>query len=424
MMMRSLLSFGIGVLWLALRSARTMLPFGMATLGAIGIAEAAGDEALYAALHPYYVEYCAVSQIQKKPGFGVEISGGPGGHSVLYLNGACRDKAAHYPTVKICPDGPSVGKQGVGLSVNGHFKNANWVVTEGRDFFFHGNLKPRDHLTREAYKRTQATAEKMGILDGVVFNADVFDDMPHGMSRRDYMYEVSVATDYAIGLGRDRYCARIPMDRGKMVEIVNFLNGLNDQYKDGKKDFDSSVLRNNCAHMTHNALTAVGMWKEWSTDQFILFAAVNFPVPKNEFVNMMERTNDLPLENLADLYADSAARQTLMERNWLPTEPGGLAETEPVIQNNDIYETKLKLIFFEDPIFEPYQKQFDRIFTEPRYVDIRKNLVYFSSLYQKIEAERKPVTDYFTPAPKGAPTPPLDKADFTAFYDKFYQYIE
>ena len=267
-------------------------------------------------------------KIEKKPGFGVEISGGPGGHSVLYLNGVCRDGSAHYPVIKICAENSSPAKNGVGLSVNGHFKNANWIATEGRNFFFHGDLGPKERLTREAYKRTQAAAEKMGILDGVEFHPDVFNDMPQGMSRRDYMYEISVATDYAIGLGRDRYCARIPMDRGRMIEIINFLNGLNDQYKDGKKGFDSSVLQNNCAHMTHNALTAVGMWKEWDTDQFILFAAVNFPVPKNEFVNMMRRTNDLPLENLAELYADDAARQVLMQRSWLPTEPGGLAEVE------------------------------------------------------------------------------------------------
>ncbi len=422
-MMRDFLSASAGGVLYALRLARAILPFIGAAAGSLAVAQAAGDEALYSALHPYYVEYCAVSQIQKKPGFGVEISGGVGGHSVLYLNGACRDKSARYPTVKICPDGPSVAKEGVGLSVNGHFKNANWIVTEGRDFFFHGDLRPKERLTRQAYKRTQATAVKMGILDGVEFHSEVFDDMPQGMSRRDYMYEVSVATDYAIGLGRDRYCARIPMDRGKMVEIVKFLNGLNDQYKDGKKEFESTILQNNCAHMTHNALTAVGMWKEWSTDQFILLAAVNFPVPKNEFVNMMRRTNDLPLENLADLYADDDVRRALMQRNWLPTEPGGLAETESVVQNNDVYETKLKLIFFEDPIFEPYQKQFDAIFSEPRYVDIRKNLLYFSGLYKKIEAEKKPVTDYYTPPKKGTPVMPLDKADFAAFYAKFYQYI-
>ena len=95
-----------------------------------------------------------------------------------------------------------------------------------------------------------------------------------------------------------------------------------------------------------------------------------------------------------------------------------------MIQNNDVYETSLKLIFFEDPIFETYQKQFDQIFSEPRYVDIRKNLSYFSSLYKKIAAEKKPLADYLVPPKKGTPASArLDKEDFTAFYFKFYQYV-
>ena len=51
---------------------------------------AAGDEAAYAAQYPYYAEYCALSQIKKKPGFGADIRGEIGGHAVFYLNGACR----------------------------------------------------------------------------------------------------------------------------------------------------------------------------------------------------------------------------------------------------------------------------------------------------------------------------------------------
>ena len=44
------------------------------------------DEAAYVSIYPYYLEYCAVSEFNKKPGLGLDInSGGPGGHSVFYI---------------------------------------------------------------------------------------------------------------------------------------------------------------------------------------------------------------------------------------------------------------------------------------------------------------------------------------------------
>lgn len=43
------------------------------------------DEHVYASFYPYFAEYCAVSEFNKKQGFGVDLEGGgPGGHSVLY----------------------------------------------------------------------------------------------------------------------------------------------------------------------------------------------------------------------------------------------------------------------------------------------------------------------------------------------------
>jgi hypothetical protein len=376
-----------------------------------------GEAQLYSMLYPYYIEFCAVSQIRKKPGFGADTSGGWGGHSVLYLNGVCRDRDAGYPTIMLCADDVAVAEYGVGLSANANFKNANWVVTEGRHFFFRGGLSQDERLTRAAYEQTQAEAKRMGIFDGIEFHPEVFDDMPPEENRRDYMYDISIATDYAITLGRDRYCARVPMSRDQMRAAVAYLNGVNAIYKDGETDFVWNILQNNCAHLTHNALAAAGIWDEWKTERFILLAALDFPVPKNEFVNLMLRTNDTYIADPRTLYDDPSARRSLIEFNRLPNQPGALAEAEQVMQNNDIYETKLHLIFYDDAIVGGYQRRFRTIFSEPRYTDVQANLRYFSSLYRNIaEGRRAAAYD------RGA-EPPSEAEGFAAFRQRFYDYI-
>jgi hypothetical protein len=73
-----------------------------------------------------------------------------------------------------------------------------------------------------------------------------------------------------------------------------------------------------------------------------------------------------------------------MEDGWLPIEPGALAEAERVVQDNEVYATELDLIFFDDPIIGVYRRRFARIFSEPRYTDLRANLAYFDALYRRI----------------------------------------
>lgn len=368
------------------------------------------DEATYSALFPYYAEACALSEIKKKPGFGVDIiSGGPGGHAVLYLNGVCREREAGYPSVRVCD--PAAPRQGVGISVNAHYRNANWVATEGRDLFFDGGLAPRERLTRLAYQRAQERAKAQDVFAGVEFNADTFDDMPPGGDRRDHMYEISIGTDYAIGFARHRYCARVPLERDQMASLVAYLNDANRPYKAGEKTFDWDVFRDNCTHLIHDALAAAGVWRRIDLPDFFLLAALVFPVPKNEFVNLMRRTNDLPLEDPRALYDDPAARDAVLRLGQLPTRPGALASAHPVVQDNDLYDTWLSLIFYDEPFVEQFTLWFKRIFREPRYTDLRANLTAFAARYRAI-AERGPT-----------PSEPSDGSDFAAFEARFREAI-
>jgi hypothetical protein len=376
-------------------------------------------EAEYTALYPYYVEACAVSQIKKKPGFGADIRGGPGGHAVVYLNGVCRE-ADSATTIGLCDGDPKPGR-GVGLSVNAHYKNANWVATEGRDFFFRGGLGVRERLTRLAYRRAQEAARAQGIFTGVEFHQEVFDDKPADMSREDWKYEVSIGTDYAIEFARHRYCARVPLDRERMSKVVDYLNALNEPYRSGRKIFEWNVLQDNCSHMIHNALSAVGVWDEWEANRPVIVAAFDFPVPRNEFVNLVRRTNDLPLDDLASLYDDSALRRAVLEQGVIPTSPGALAESTSVIRENDVYDTDLALIFYDEPLLARYENWSNEIFKNPRYFDLRANLFHFSDVYARMYSERRPIAAYLTAHPDWSAA---DRERFAEFYGRFYAAVD
>jgi hypothetical protein len=382
----------------------------------------ASEEAQYAALYPYYAEICALSQLDKKPGFGADISSGFGGHAVLYLNGVCRKKDVSYPILQMCDEATErPTADGVGLSVNAHYQNAMWVATEGREFFFNGGLKSGEALTRDAYQATQAQATAKKIYDGVIFHEDVYDDMPADFTRSSFKYEMSVASDYAIAFGRNRYCARVPLSRPQMVEIVDYLNGLNEPYKDGRENFEWNIFTRNCSHINHNALAVADLWDVWETDRSILISLFDFPVPKNEFVNTIRRTNDLPIDDLEALYHDDAARSLLMHENRLPTQPGALADLGTIVPQNGVYDTQSRIIFYDDPITGTYQRRFDAILSEPGYFRLRDNLVYFAQLYKKIRAERKPLDWYLDPHKTMSAQ---EQNDFRLFYRKYYDYID
>ena len=302
----------------------------------------------------------------------------------------------------------------------GHTSGETGAIA-GRDFFFIGGMPPGESLTRDAYAAVQAKALANKLYDGVVFHDSYFEDMPPGFTPSSFRYEISVATDYAIAFGRNRYCARVPLNRSQMRKTVDFLNALNEPYKAGKKIFEWNVLTHSCAHVNHNALAAADIWSTWPMDRPLLISMFDFPVPKNEFVNLMQRTNDLPIDDLKALYQDRPARALLMNEGRLPTQPGALADLGVVIRPNEVYETQSRIIFYDEPITGSFQRRFDAILTQPRYFRLRDNLEYFAELYKRIQAERQPVEKYLASKPRMSPE---EAIDFRVFYQRYYAYIE
>ncbi len=382
---------------------------------------AGDDNTAYTLMFPYYAEFCALSQIKKKVGFGADIRGEIGGHAVFYLNGACRDGDDLYPVLRVCADTPAERMDGIGISMNAHFSNAKWAAVPGRRFFFQGNLDVGDRLTRDAYQRTQTEAKRQRLYDAIDFHSEVFNDMPAGMSQRDYKYEVSIATDYAIEFGRGRYCNRIPVTRAQMVRMVDYLNQQNAPYHDRSRIFHWSVFQDNCIHLAHNALAAAGVWDEWPIDRYLAIAIFDFPVPKNEFVNVVRRTNNLSLLDPLTAYQDDAARRSLVEFGRLPVGPGSIAHAYPPVRQNDVYDTDLKLIFYDEPNFGSYQKWLDTIFTAPVYFDLEHNLAGFADAYDRVLATRRPASKWIGQARFNAPA---DRQSFPDFDQRFYAAVE
>jgi hypothetical protein len=321
--------------------------------------------------------------LRKKPGFGVPLRSGRGGHALLYLNGVRVNRGSGYPVLELCPPEAAPGRTGAAVSVNSHYRNANWVAVEDRDFVFRGALAPGEAVTRESYARTQDRARAMGLLDGIDFHPHFFRDKPPGMTAEAFKYEISVATDYAAQFGRHCYRARLPLDAGRMRSIVDFLNAVNAPYRAGTRLYRWRLFNDNCVHVAHNALAAAGFWAPWPTGQFALRAAFRFPVPKNAMVDLARRANDLPLEDAEALFADGETRAALLQTGRLPTGPAALTSLAPAIAANDIYDVrKLRLIFYDNPFWGPYRGWFGRIMSEPRYTDLRANLRHFARRYQ------------------------------------------
>ena len=336
----------------------------------------------YEDLFPYYAELCALSELRKKPGFGAPIRSGMGGHSLLYLNGVrVRRDANGYPELELCP-AHEAGRHGAAISVNSHYRNTNWVAFEGGEFAFSGTLPNRARLTREVYEQTQAEARSRGMLDGIEFHEHFFQGKPAGMSREAYKYEISIATDYAVCFGRDAYRARVPLNAARMKHAIDYLNALNEPYRERRRFYQWRLLNDNCSHVAHNALSAAGFWAPWPTGQFVLLAAFRFPVPKNEMVDLALRANDLLLEDPDTLLTDESARTLLMTHGTLPSGPGALTSTAPAKIDNDVYDTrKLRLIFYDNPFWGSYRFQFRRLLSEPRYTDLHANLRHFAGRY-------------------------------------------
>jgi hypothetical protein len=68
-----------------------------------------------------------------------------------------------------------------------------------------------------------------------------------------------------------------------LARTVAYLDGLNDAYVSGRRDYRWSGVIDNCAHVLHNGLAAAGLWRPQSVNAFILLQAFSLSIPVDQF---------------------------------------------------------------------------------------------------------------------------------------------
>src|SRR5262249_21648586 len=165
-------------------------------------------DAAYEKLFPYYVELCAASQFRSKlTGEG----GGPAGHAILYIKGACKDDNAPFPQLRRCrgiATSLEDPEHGAGISVNPKFKNINWVAVPGYDLVFPGGLAPGERLTSTRFEALEQKAIVKGVYTGVTFHP--FLGATSDTELHDFLPRAGIGTDFALQFARSVFCARLP----------------------------------------------------------------------------------------------------------------------------------------------------------------------------------------------------------------------
>jgi hypothetical protein len=334
-----------------------------------------GAGALYDAFYPDHVEICAMSQIRP---YGAS-HGGSAGHAAMYLSGVCPREDAPYPLLRLCDEGG-----GAGVSVNKMFRNVNWVAIPERRLFLHGRVGDMEPLTTERIEATVREALELGVFRGVRTQDEVLAAKPAGMSEMEFIARESIGTDFALKYGRSLFCAKLPVTRAMLAEIVTYLNELNRRYAEGGVDYEWSGYHDNCTHTIHNALADAGIWKPKSINQIKLLQLFHLAVPANEFIDLAQLGNDYPIEELNKVQRDPSRRETLLRHGWLPARHGALIEVIPVHEPNEVYEPEFKLFVLEGPLRRTETREARRMIRDPRYSRMKANLLHFRTRYRAI----------------------------------------
>lgn len=377
--------------------------------------------ATYDQLYPQYVQLCAVSQIRP-----VNLpAGGAPGHAVMYVKGACRDTSRGYPRLKLCDPATTDftdPESGVGISVDRMFSNVNWMAVDGKEMLISGQVDRSQPLTASVQDELLQRTIGLGLYDGITLHEKYVEESKRHKSFLDYLAVQSVGTNFAVSLGRNVYCAKMPIKPKQLELVIENLNELNDRYRN--RPYRWSAIYDNCTHTIRNALAAAGVWGDKDTRQFLPVQLLNMSVPANEYLGLLRRGNDSSIKNVVRLYRDRLKRRMLLEHGWLVTQHGVMTDNHGIHSvQNELYDTERSgMLALDLPGLNPNKKKFNRTLTEERYSDLRANLLYFKEKYTEALAAKRSLVDL--KRRHSEMYEELSSAEFVKFYHAYYRHLE
>ena len=193
----------------------------------------------------------------------------------------------------------------------------------------------------------------------------------------------SIGTDFALTFARSIFCARVPVTKEMLQEIIIFLNDLNSQYATGEKEYQWNGIHDNCVHAMHNGLAAADIWPPTLVGTKRFKQLKHLAIPANEYLNLAFRTADFPLEDFDAILDDEEAHNTLLAFGWLPACHGALVKTLDVHQPTDVYDPEFHLFLLES-VRSKNIKRAEQLLYDPNHYDLEPNLKMYKERYQQI----------------------------------------
>jgi hypothetical protein len=277
---------------------------------------------VYNELFPYYAEVCGFTRMD---------GGGPGGHAVIYLRGACRDQDASYPRVKLCSE--EGVDRGTVLSVDRSFRNVEWVGIEDHDFGLYGGLELGEPLSDDVFLSITNEAYRSRAFRGIRAY-DVADDLPE--EAREYLIaHGALSTDYAINFARKGSCWKIPLAKAQLQAMVTYANDLNDSHQEPENPYRWNALGNNCTHFIVNLLASAGILREVKTGAIfpenvfrgLPMASFRFITPSSLVAEIGAKVERRQIPGVEKAFWEIRLRKSLLEFGRLPFQDGVILET-------------------------------------------------------------------------------------------------
>ena len=284
---------------------------------------------------PSYFEYCSGTQWKLKTG----EAGGTPGHGFTYIHGLCKDYRSAYPQVIPCSEVSEEMRakhphDGVGISLDKNFSNVMWVAVPGRDMTLNGEVE-RKAITQSDIEAHIRKINELKVFEGVITKPNKAKGIPFGTP--EYLEAIALdtlGTDHAVNWARGLHCVKIPAPKEKLPAVAKFLNESNNQYKDGSKEYEWSMLKNNCIHLSVNQGEALEINKGKKVDKHIIRAVFDLAVPANTFLMYAD------LAVLSKMPSNRTLKKNLPKKGFYPVQVGSIMEAHPVYTGGDYFDTE------------------------------------------------------------------------------------